>query len=399
MRSDTVAPPPAKSRCQVRFRRELVGRGIGVAPAPRREAQGHARLQQVRRQLAPLPGQARLLGIDRDALDGHEAQRRPRLEDPHLAGGGRGVLPAGGHREDLGAAFAHDRRLARLERELVGARPHLHAERAVGLEAHGQRARRGRRPRTRAAAPGPTASSRAGPETRKVIRVSSRSGTSSVTFRCSSTSMRRSPRLLLLPGVPQPEAAELVALGEGDVLAAEAQRDDPRLPGHGEQRGKPRPDEAAAHLVEARLEAQLGAVADQARRRRRPVDAHVLGPALGVAGQREGAPRVDPHLLHEAPAVLAELEGEATRPGAAPLAAPVEERAERLLVAAERPGDPRAQRLGHVRRREALGRRRPGDRRGERQGGEAGGVADASPQNSSSFVRQRLASRALLNWR
>ena len=199
----------------------------------------------------------------------------------------------------------------------------------------------------------------------------------------------------------EPEPSAIVARRVRDRLAEEAERDEPDVLGHQQDRREAPPREAAANLVRADLDAhgrRLPAVVRAHDGHGLSVDRHVLGPDLAAARQVEELGPVRLEAERERAARVADVEREPPRPRAR-RPARLEHRAERALVLAERPADPRAERLGHVGRREALAGRDAGPARAEGECRDPDEVSGRRAQNSSSFTRQRLASRALFHCR
>ena len=347
--------------------RELVGPAARVSAPLLDEAQLAARLDAVRRQRAPLVGQLGLRGIHRrGALDLDQAERGLGLERPHLGGVPVRALGLRGQRQLRRRAH-----VARRQHEQPVAGPHLHAQATVRFEARGQR-------------PGQAGGHEAVGQRAAELLVARRARHAHGDARLEHERdlVRHAPVHLDLDvvfglalrglgrDVAQPEPALGVAAREGDGRAVHAQRDHAGLGGHRKDGRQRAPHEAARNRVHAAREPDGGPPVALEHRRARARDAHVLGPALGGAGQPDVALGRDEELLHEAAAGRVEGELEPARPHAVPLVLRVQERAGLRLVPAQHPVHPGAQRLGHVFARERRGRERRGDQRRAKGQGE-----------------------------
>ena len=337
---------------------ERVGRRLGFAPAHLLEREARARLDEERRQRAPLLGQLGPRGVDRrGAGDLDLPLGLVGGEDPHLArrpGVFRRLL-----READRFRAALD---ARLDAHGVAAAAHLHAQgvlldarRQVARDGHGDRARQDR------------SRERDLPRTARHLELEARLDEEgdAVLDVAEDLEPEALALALRLDAGPQPEEARLVAPRPGHGLAVEAQVHEADLGRHGQGFGQSRPGEAAGEAVAARAQAQARdalAVEDGGGR---AVEADVLRPVLGVARE----PRVD-----GAVGLQVEAEGAAARSQVEPqLAGPetdglsLDRRAAEARHLIQHPRHPRAQARRQVVARDGLSARR------RRAGGEGGG--------------------------
>ena len=398
-RSDTVAPPPSKSRYQRAHERELVGRGLGVAAPALDEAERLAVLHPVGRQRPPLLGQARLLRVDDGALDAHEPERRLRLEDPDLLGRGQATLRGGRReRELVGGPL-----VARAERD-GSKRPGRTCTRSVpsgskragsalssasgtkcggSTRAEALLAHRARRPGGRGASrggaarrPSPCGVPRARAAARRPRRRPGSRGARGARGRRAPgrrRARRRGGARRRRPASGRSPRAEGAARRSGRASRARPARRARRAAGR--RRARRRRERASRRASRPR-----------ARPRRRPAD---RSPRRGR--RRAGGRTCRRRRRRRAGGGRAMR----TRRRASRRARAVTRRA----VLAERPTDPRPERLGDVLGREPLRGRGGAERRAQEERGEADELADRRGQKSSSLTRHRAASRALFTWR
>ena len=330
---------------------EPVGGRLGVAAALLDQLHGRARRQGIGGELPPLGGELGLLRVDGGhALDRHEPQVGPRVEDPDLLGV-PGAL-AGGQRERARGSLVPGGEL-----ETPRSRADLDAQAAVGLEAARQRAHErerdeavGQRPPEQhlAARPCDLELDARHELQRDVV------DHPPVDDDVEPALLRRCDRAPL-----EPELALRVAVREGDGLAVEREAHETGLGGDRQQLGEAVPLERPAHRVRTPLEPDARHAAPEGHGRRLAVGPHVERRARRVSRKRNPSRALHEPVLGEAAGSAVEVERQARGPGAlAMIRRALEERAERLLVAVHHPVGPRPKRLGDLLSRDRLGRRR-----------------------------------------
>ena len=286
---------------------ERVGRGLGLAPPHLLEGEARARLDEERRQRAPLLGQLGPRGVDgRGAGELDLPLRLVGGEDPHLARGPG--LPRRLLRQADRLRAALD---ARLDAHGVAAAAHLHAQavlldarRQVARDGHGNRARQER------------SRERDLPRAARHLQLEARLDEERDAVPDAAEDLE--PEALAfasrLGAGAQPEEAGLVAPRPGHGLAVEAQVHEADLRGDAQRLGQARPGEAAGHAVAAGARARRsGAPSRVEDGGGGAVEADVLRPVLRAAREAHVDRAVGLQLEAEGAAARSEVEPAAAR--------------------------------------------------------------------------------------